>query len=231
MRVDMDKLVLPSVPMHRAASRLAAVMASKGAEVAVQSEYTIKNINQMEQIVYGEVYAPYVIDSHGEMMLPEDIRKLAHRFLIAQKNHYIDIMHQNVPVTASIVESYIARPDDPDYTEGSWVLAVKIFDDNVWQDILDGKLNGYSLEAMVYKVDAEVVYDYLPIHIGFVEDNDGHYHSFYVEVNKEGRVTGGSTSEELDNSGILHSHSINFGTATESNEGHNHRYFLNEITT
>lgn len=206
------------------------VMANNNADALVKADYKIHKVTDaMEQIVEGEVYAPFVLDSHGELMLPEDIRKLAHRFLIAQKNHYIDVMHNNNAVEASIVESFIARKGDPDYAEGSWVLATKIFDENTWQDILDGKLNGYSLEAMVYKVQSEIVYDYLPIHIGFVEENDGHYHSFYVEVDKDGRVIGGYTSEAADDNGEVHTHKINFGTATEHSNKHNHRYFLNEI--
>lgn len=233
MKANIAKLM--GTPLLAAAAMLlppdgvASKLAGIGAEAVVHSEYTIKSTSVMEQIVYGEVYAPYVIDSHGEMMLPEDIRKLAHRFLIAQKNHYIDIMHNNKAVQASIVESYIAKAGDPDYDEGAWVLAVKVFDDDVWSDIMAGKLNGYSLEAMVYKYDAEVVYDYLPLHIGFVEENDGHYHSFYVEVDKDGRVLGGHTSIEKDADGVEHEHNIIAGTATNISNKHAHRYFLNEI--
>lgn len=200
-----------------------------GVDNMVTSTVTVKSVDRMEQIVTGEVYAPYVIDSHGEMMLPEDIKKMAHRFLIANKNHFIDMMHNNKVVQASVVESYIAKANDPDYTEGAWVLSVKIFDENVWGDVLEGKLNGYSFEAMVYKVDAEVVYDYLPLHIGFTEENDGHFHAFYVEVDENGRVIGGKTSVETDSAGRQHDHKMLYGTATQNAEHGAHRYFLNEI--
>jgi hypothetical protein len=143
-----------------------------------------------EQIVTGEVYTPYIIDTHLEMMLPEDVRVMCHRFLMDHRNGYIDVMHNNKPVRACIVESYIAKAGDPDgYAEGSWVASVKILDDNHWADIKAGKYNGFSIEAYVYKVMAEVEYDYLPMHFGFVEKNDGHDHAFYVEVNSMGRVT------------------------------------------
>lgn len=194
-----------------------------------KTELCIKATDQMEQIVYGEVYAPYVIDSHGEMMLPEDIRKMAHRFLISQKNHFIDMMHNNNPVEASVVESYIAKADDKDYAEGAWVLGVKIFDSAIWAKVMAGELNGYSFEAMVYKVDAEVVYEYLPLHIGFTEENDGHSHAFYVEVDKDGRVIGGYTSSAPGADGVEHEHKIFAGTATERANSHGHRFFMNEI--
>jgi len=178
-----------------------------------------------EQIVCGEVYAPYVLDSHGEMMLPEDVKLLAHRFLLTTKNHMIDIMHNNKVVRASVIESFIARDGDPDYAKDAWVLGVKIFDKQAWADVKVGKLNGFSLEALVYKYEAEVVYDMLPVHFGCVEQNDGHFHTFWLEVDDDGRVTGGHTSEADDG----HTHQIACGTATELSNGHAHRFFLNEI--
>lgn len=202
----------------------------RAAAASLRAPFSIKKFDSDEQIVYGEVYAPYVIDSHGEMMLPEDVRKLAHRFLLEKKTDRIDIMHNNKAINASMVESYIAKANDPDYAEGAWVLAVKVYDENVWSDIKAGKLNGYSLEALVYKQDAEVIYDYLPFHYGFTEENDGHFHAFFVEVDKDGSVTGGYTSEEEDGDGVLHSHDVLAGTATARSNKHAHRYFLNEVS-
>jgi hypothetical protein len=189
----------------------------------------ITKVQGDQQIVTGEVYAPYVIDSHGEMMLPEDIVKLAHRTLLNSKHHSIDVMHDNKQIKASIVESYIAKANDPDYAEGAWVLSVKIMDDDVWAMVKAGKLNGYSLEAMVYKYEADVVYDYLGMHYGIVEENNGHFHSFIVKVDEEGRVIGGHTSDAEDENGVVHSHRIAAGTATRASNKHSHRYFLNEI--
>ena len=102
-------------------------------------------------------------------------------------------------------------------------------DDAHWADIRAGKYNGFSIEAYVYKVEAEVEYDYLPIHYGFVEKNDGHDHAFYVEVDDIGRVIKGVTSADDG-----HSHEIKAGTATEfsndpDNKPHAHRFFMNEI--
>lgn len=200
-----------------------------GERIKLNAPVRIKKINNDEQIVTGEVYAPDVIDSHREMMRPNAVRQLAHRFLLEKKTDRIDIMHNNKAINASMVESYIAKANDPDFAEGAWVLAVKINDEAVWADVRSGKLNGYSLEAMVYKQEADVTYDYLPLHFGFTEENDGHSHAFLVEVDKFGCVTGGYTSEEVDGENVLHSHSVMAGTATNKSNKHAHRYFLNEI--
>lgn len=192
----------------------------------MRAEFVIRSVNEDEQIVYGEVYAPYVIDSHQEMMLPEDLKLLAHRFVADQKVRFVDVMHTNKWIDASVVESYIARKHDPDYQEGAWVLGTKIHDGLIWADVKSGKLNGYSLEAMVYKQLAEVVYDYLPVHIGLTEENDGHFHAFFVEVDKSGKVIKGQTGPGGDDE---HTHKILWGTATELGNDHAHRYFLNEV--
>lgn len=216
MRADLDKIVKLSAQGR--------VQATK-----IEAQVSIRKFVDDEQIVIGEVYAPYVLDSHREMMLPEDVQKLAHRFLLEKKTDRIDIMHNNKAIKASMVESYIAKAGDPDFAEGAWVLAVKIFDEKIWADVKAGRLNGYSLEALVYKQEAEVIYDYLPLHYGMTEENDGHFHAFLVEVDKNGCVIGGYTSEEEDSEGNLHSHDVRAGTATDKSNEHAHRYFLNEI--
>ena len=39
-----------------------------------------------KQIVYAEVYAPNVLDTHGDYMTAETIEKMAHDFLKAKKS-------------------------------------------------------------------------------------------------------------------------------------------------
>lgn len=182
---------------------------------------SIKKINNEKKIVYGEVYAPEVVDAHGHVMDAVEIEKLAHQFLIEQKNSNIDIMHNNKPALASAVESFIARKGDPDFTEGAWVMATKIFDNKLWKDIKRGKYSGYSMEVLVEK-DTRIVEVRVQNQIfGLTEENDGHDHVFYVKVNDNGIVTSGHTSK--DNG---HSHDISMSTATEIAKDHSHRFFL-----
>lgn len=196
---------------------------------SVGLEFVIKSVNEDKRIVTGEVYAPNVIDTHGEMMLPEDIELLAHRFMVSKLTDSIDVMHDNVLVQCNAVESFLARPNDPDYSEGSWVLAVKIDeedDSNLWPRVKSGDLNGFSIEMMVRKVPAIAEIEVLPSVLGYTELSDGHQHIFYARISDDGRVTGGSTSEEQNGFGENHSHQITFGTATDEGGGHSHRFFL-----
>lgn len=182
----------------------------------------IKKINQEKQIVYGEVYAPNVLDTYGDFMTAEDIEVMAHRFMkLANLEDTIDTNHDENPNGSYPVESFIARDDDPDYTPGAWVLGVKIEDESIWGEIKKGNLNGYSFQALVRKLAVVVNIDMSPDVVGETEEADGHVHLFWVEFDDEGRVRRGRTSEDDG-----HSHEIKYGTATEKASGHAHRINL-----
>ena len=183
--------------------------------------FLIKKADQEKMIVYGEVYAPEVVDSHGDAMTAEEIEKLAHLFLIEMRNHNIDLQHNNKPVQASVVESFIAREGDPIYTPGAWVMGTKIFDEDLWADIKKGVYNGYSMEVLVNKKKETVTVLIQNDLFGYTVVNDGHEHAFYVKMSDDGRVIGGRTSYDDG-----HYHEIKYGTATEEENGHSHRYVL-----
>lgn len=174
-----------------------------------------------QQIVYGEVYAPNVVDSHGEMMTPEEVEKMCHRFLkecvLAET---IDKNHTNKVEDAHPVESFIAR-GHPDYNEGAWVLGVKINDKELWAEVKKGEINGFSFEAYCRKTNAVIVVETIPTSIGETEENDGHTHFFVAKIDADGRVVRGRTSTSNG-----HSHEIKRGTATELTDGHRHRIFV-----
>ncbi len=182
-----------------------------------------KVLDAKEQIVEGEVYAPYVIDTHGDMMLPEDVKRMCHLWSSLRQSNKIDLMHDNCLVDAHTVESYIAKSHDPDYREGAWVMATKINCSTVWGLIEAGVYSGYSFEAKVFIEDAEIEYDLIKHHFGFVTKNDGHDHTYFVEVDDMGKVIGGRTSVDDD-----HWHPIIAGTATAIVDKHSHRFFLTD---
>lgn len=191
---------------------------------------TIKKADAYEQIAYGEVYAPNKPDSHGAIMLPEDVRKMAHRYLRdVVLTRSIDVMHDNKPIAAYPVESFIACANHPDgYTEGAWVVGIKVEDAEVWEQIVNGDLNGFSFEAYVTKASAPVTVNVLPHYIGVTQVDSGHDHVFFVEINADGKVVGGRTAAGPDG----HSHVIARASATEdsyvvgSSSAHSHRFFV-----
>ena len=190
-----------------------------------EHQVRIKRMDVEKRMVEGLVYAPYVLDTWGEMMLPEDIETMAHRFMadLALKGT-IDTNHDEASNGSYPVQSFIARKGDPDYVEGSWVLKVHVPEDDTWEKVKKGELNGFSFQAMVYKVAVVVEIEAEADGIFQTEPaGDGHKHYAYVEFDEDGVVISGRTST---NEG--HSHEIMGATVTEKSFGHSHRLFTGQ---
>lgn len=191
-------------------------------ENVTKLDVAFKDVNSDKMIATGVVYVPDVLDTHDEMMLAADVELMAHRFMGTLKNNQIDLMHNNRLVKATAVESFIVCADHPIYPEGAWVLSIKIEDPELWADIKCGKFNGFSVETFITKIDAIVELTFNSQVFGLTEKADGHEHYFFIQVDDDGRIVGGTTSAAEDG----HVHSISFGTATDMAEKHAHRFAL-----
>lgn len=177
-----------------------------------------------QQIVYGEVYAPNRPDAQGEFMQRDEIRKMAHEFIRSGKMGQIDIMHGNKIVEGcSVVESFVAGAGDQNFIEGAWVIGVHIPDADVWAGVKKGDINGFSMEALVTRHDAEVDVEIPPVVTGLTsksEDKGGsHQHKYFVSYDGEGQFKGGFTDTVNG-----HFHKIIAGTHTQPVDGHTHRF-------
>lgn len=114
----------------------------------IRKEYFAKIVKQDgdQQIVTGVVLEPFTIDAHGDTISPEEIEKSAHFFL--ENSRTVGDSHQRV-APAEVCESYIAPADfvtnGQKVTKGSWVISVKILDDNTWQKVKNGYYTGFSV--------------------------------------------------------------------------------------
>jgi hypothetical protein len=176
-----------------------------------------------KQIVYGVVYAPYVMDTEGEFMFPEDIELMAHEFMRLKLDEVIDTNHDKTANGSYPVESFIARAGDPDYPEGAWVLGVKCTDE-MWTKYKNGEINAYSFEAMVSPVECDIEVETYRDHFGLTEKSDEHDHVYFLHVTPMGRVTKGWTDAGPDG----HVHGILGGCKTlpAGINQHSHRYSL-----
>lgn len=184
----------------------------------------VRSDQQWERVVMAEVLVPEVPNVFGDYWTKEAIKHAAYAFM--QRGFGIDVEHDNVDVTglgAVVVESFIARSGDPTFIEGSWVVGMRILDDALWADVLDGKINGFSYEALV-----EFFYGFVTmvddgIRQGTTEPDpeDGHTHEFMVLVGMDNRPIDGGTTVTLG-----HSHTISYHSVTDEADGHVHRYNL-----
>lgn len=99
-----------------------------------------------ERKVYGIVYAPDVVDAHGDYTDEESLEKAAHNYLVNYRK--MDTQHNLVDGAGDVVESYIAPVDfsinGEDVKKGTWVLVSKASEE-VWDKIKKGEITAYSL--------------------------------------------------------------------------------------
>jgi hypothetical protein len=184
--------------------------------------FSVSKLDESRRLIFGVVYEPNRIDGKGFFMEPEEVEKMAHRFMKLNLSKSIDTQHDNIPNGSYPVQSFIAREGDPDYAEGSWVLGVKVVDEAIWNDIVDGKLNAFSMEIMVKKQEAVVKYEHVPNQVFQTEPaEDGHWHYGFVEVDEMGRIIKGKTSI-VDG----HYHDIDLNSITNTSAKHSHRYII-----
>lgn len=187
-----------------------------------------KQLIDEKQLVFGEVYAPNMVDTDWEAMAPEDVEYAAHTFM---KNNYIDsidIQHNLEKSGAVVVESYIVRtPDDPFYSEGAWVMGVWV-PDEIWKDVKSGKLNAFSFYGTSIKYPVEVVIEVTTLSAGETEPSQDseksielHPHTFVVRLDEKGNILSGYTSFDEN-----HQHTIKMTSATEKAMDHAHRFFV-----
>lgn len=191
----------------------------------VELPVLFKQEDDEHQIVYGVVYSPDHIDTDWETMTAEEIRDMAWKFLATKDMDNIDVNHDLVKTGCYVVESFVTRPGDPDFDEGSWVLGVKCTDD-VWKMIKKGDLNGFSLYGTVKKYPAKVLIEVAKQIAGVTELSTvdiipPHEHTYIVNLNEKGKIVSGKTDMVLS-----HSHPILKSTATEKELDHSHRVFM-----
>lgn len=180
----------------------------------------LKKFSDEKKIAYGLVYEPNVVDAHGDMMTSIEIEKLAYKFLkLPDLSKVIDIQHNQQAINAYPVESFIARKGDSDFKEGSWIVAIKIEDDAVWDLAKRGILNGFSYEVKAYTTPTVVPFESVAYATGVTEDTEGHSHVFYAEFDGAGLIVKGYTSEDKG-----HSHTMSGTSATDITNGHAHRF-------
>ncbi len=119
-----------------------------------------------EQIVVGVVLQPETTDAQGEIYSESVVKKASHKFLTDyNKITELGLMHKSFRQDFELLESYIAPQDlvinGSPIKKGSWVIAVKVLDPEVWELVKKGAITGFSIGglALVENLDAEETED------------------------------------------------------------------------
>ena len=101
-----------------------------------------------ERFVLGIVLEPEVVDAQGDIYSADEVRQAAHRFMAEYGG--LGLQHQlRVNDQVKILESYIAPSDlklgETDVRKGTWLMAVRVLSDELWQRVRAGELTGFSI--------------------------------------------------------------------------------------
>lgn len=79
---------------------------------------------------------------------PETIYKIVKQFFKEKRGTSVNLEH-SVPVEhCYLIESYFAKPNNEfGVEEGSWICSYQVDNPQVWADIKNKKLNGFSIEG------------------------------------------------------------------------------------
>lgn len=199
----------------------AELVSSRRNDDAPQVRFFTKDDQGFERLVFAEVLIPDSLNTYGDFHTRESVREFAYGFMSTGFGIDVDHDEEDISDSVHVVESFIAREEDPDFIPGSWVVGMYIEDDDLWQAVLRGDINGYSYDAFVRKFDIQVTVPDNRVHVGRTEPDiyDGHVHSFYVVLDDQDRpLLGGTTVANA------HSHTISDHTFTDRMFGHSHIY-------
>jgi site-specific DNA-adenine methylase len=113
-----------------------------------------------ERFVLGIVLEPEVIDAQGDIYSAEEIRAAAHRFM--EDFGGLGLMHRmRVNGKVKVLESFLAPTDfvlgDLAVKKGTWMLAVRVLDDALWEQVKTGELTGFSIGGSARRVPEAVL--------------------------------------------------------------------------
>ena len=119
--------------------------------------------DEEERIATGIVLEPETIDSQEDIESEDEIRKAAFDFM--RRGAKIKLQHK-VAMSRDevyVIENYVAPVDfeinGEKVKKGSWVMSVKIEDDDIWDSVKTGKLTGFSVGGLSKKVKEQVDVD------------------------------------------------------------------------
>jgi phage head maturation protease len=108
--------------------------------------------DEEERLVYGWAYVSTVngelVEDHsGEVIRPDTLTKAATNFMLdVRAGHFmhmgeqIGVVVHSLPITDEIAKSLGIQTD-----RQGWIVAIKIFSDEVWELVKSGKLPAFSI--------------------------------------------------------------------------------------
>jgi len=119
----------------------------------IKDEWLFKIYKQVKtkQIVGGVVYEPEVVDTQDDITSAQEIQDAMYAFMekYAADTSRIKVQHEGHTYQFPILECFQPEQDitrgGKTVKKGSWWMMVKVTNDAVWKDIVEGRLNAFSM--------------------------------------------------------------------------------------
>lgn len=116
-----------------------------------------------QRYVLGIVLEPDVVDAQGDTYDAHEVRQAAEKFMQEYRN--VGLMHKQViNDRVKILESYVApvafsMGEDADAVtvpKGTWMMAVRVLDDGLWDQVKTGGITGFSIGGSAIRTPEKV---------------------------------------------------------------------------
>ena len=138
---------------------------------STDNPYVMAAVENDKRMLIGPALIPdkrilRIDDTSGEQyevfFSPDTIRKAAERYMREERTNQHTYEHQMEVTDVTVVESWLIEDETHDKAAlygfklpvGTWMLSVKVNNDNVWTQVKDDKVRGFSIEG--YFVDQVV---------------------------------------------------------------------------
>lgn len=125
-------------------------------ETSVDEQVVSKVLKTAEErFVLGVVLVPETKDSQGDLYSHEEVRKAAHGFM--ENSRSLGKQHGEIVTEKQmkILESYVApadfEMDSNTVTAGTWLLGIRVVDDDLWAGIKKGEFTGFSIGGHAFR--------------------------------------------------------------------------------
>jgi hypothetical protein len=129
----------------------------------VNKELLFKAKDAPKQILYCVVLEPETVDLQKDVTSADEIEKAAHQYLLDSRvvgdSHLKNERGTLIEANAGVVESFIAPVDfevgGERILKGSWVIAIKVNDSELWQAVETGDITGVSIGGFGERVQVD----------------------------------------------------------------------------
>lgn len=110
----------------------------------------VKSVNEELKQATFIVLAPDEVDLHGDIIPENEVRKACYNF--NKYSNQANLFHITKTATFEFAESYIAPVDfvlgDVLVRKGTWLATVQVLNDDLWELVKSGEVNGLSIGAL-----------------------------------------------------------------------------------